>query len=245
MQAYHGDPAVKAKYIARMREHQEADELVCGIDWENGKGNAVGCTVHTDNSTAYETELGMPEWLARLEELLFEGMTNETAQQFPVKLLEAVPIGFSDWDDVYHGFCAHTLRECRFDREKFPDVVVALDIIVDLHEDRSRDGEAWDVALSAALAVASSAFEVTVWTADSITKAAAKSATWSARAATESAAAAAMLTAYYTALSAAQMTETVSESAARAVSESAAKKAARSAAYDSMGDWLVRRLSSA
>lgn len=41
---FHGKPAVKAKYLKRVRAHAKADEIVSGRYWENGKGCAVGCT---------------------------------------------------------------------------------------------------------------------------------------------------------------------------------------------------------
>lgn len=64
LRSFHGDPAVKEKYLGRVRAHAAADELIHGVYWEGGKGCAVGCTVHSGDHTAYEVELGLPEWLA-------------------------------------------------------------------------------------------------------------------------------------------------------------------------------------
>ena len=36
--AYFGDETLKAKYVARMKGHREADELVQGYYWIDGKG---------------------------------------------------------------------------------------------------------------------------------------------------------------------------------------------------------------
>ena len=71
MLAYHNDPAVKAKYVGRMEAHMAADDLRHCIYWVNGKGCAVGCTIHSSDHAAYETELGWPEWLAHLEDSIF------------------------------------------------------------------------------------------------------------------------------------------------------------------------------
>lgn len=62
--AYHGDPAIKAKYLTRIQAHEAADEIIHGKYWENGKGCAVGCTVHSNSHAAFETELGIPRMLA-------------------------------------------------------------------------------------------------------------------------------------------------------------------------------------
>lgn len=38
MIAYHGKQEVKDLYLSRVRAHREADELIHGIGWEDGKG---------------------------------------------------------------------------------------------------------------------------------------------------------------------------------------------------------------
>lgn len=92
--AYHGDPAVKARYLARVRMHRAQDELVQGYGyWKDGKGCAVGCTVHGADHYAYETELGIPVFLARIEDGLFESLPTEEARAWPEAFLEAIPVG--------------------------------------------------------------------------------------------------------------------------------------------------------
>lgn len=93
MKAFHGDEAVKQKYLARLKVHHEADEIVQGTGWENGHGCAVGCTLNAYDHSAYENELGLPQWLALLEDRIFEGLPSIDAQQFAVDFLEAVPVG--------------------------------------------------------------------------------------------------------------------------------------------------------
>ena len=56
MRAFHGDPKVKTKYLKRVRAHRAADQIIHGTYWEDGKGCAVGCTIHSSDHAAYETE---------------------------------------------------------------------------------------------------------------------------------------------------------------------------------------------
>ena len=93
MKAFHGDVAIKAKYIGRVLAHAEADQIIHGKYWENGKGCAVGCTIHGRDHMAYEREGIAPVMLARLEDRLFEGMTNGRAKQFPLQFLSAIKVG--------------------------------------------------------------------------------------------------------------------------------------------------------
>src|SRR5690606_37506481 len=91
--SFHNDPSIKEKYLNRLHLHYKADEIIKGAYWENGKGCAVGCTVHSSNHSAYETELGISRILARLEDRIFERLPNEKAKEFPIQFLKAIPIG--------------------------------------------------------------------------------------------------------------------------------------------------------
>ena len=218
--AYHGDHAVKLKYVGRMLAHQEADEIIHMIYWKGGKGCAVGCTVHSSDHSAYETELGMPKWFARLEDMIFEGMSNAASSRFPLRLLSTIPVGFAAWDRLYHDFCAFLLRDvCKFDRTEHPDVATAVDAVINLHERQTETGDqAWKAAESAAWA-AEWATRSAAWSAGSAWSAA-RSAAWAAGSAGSAARAA--------------------DSAALSAG-SAAWSATWSASYDRMADWLVRK----
>ena len=96
--AFHGDPAIKERYLARVRTHRAADDIIRGTygraEGASGwRGCAVGCTLHGENHAAYEGELGIPRALAHLEDTLFERMPLESAPDWPVEFLEAIPIG--------------------------------------------------------------------------------------------------------------------------------------------------------
>ena len=93
MKAFHGDAAVKEKYLARLKAHHEADEIIQGTGWDFGRGCAVGCTLNKYDHMAYERELGLPRWLARLEDRIFEGLPAVEAPRFAVDFLESIPVG--------------------------------------------------------------------------------------------------------------------------------------------------------
>ena len=110
MQAFLNDPAVKETYLKRVRAHAEADEIVHGSYWQNGKGCAVGCTIHSSEHNRYEKELGIPEWLAQLEDTLFEKLPNGEAKDFPAAFLAAIAVG-ANLEPVRWRFSAFLLRE--------------------------------------------------------------------------------------------------------------------------------------
>lgn len=93
MLAFLNDPKVKDKYLTRVVMHREADEIVKGQYWEGGKGCAVGCTIHSRNHADYETELGIPRILARLEDGIFEALPNELAKTWPERFLSSINTG--------------------------------------------------------------------------------------------------------------------------------------------------------
>lgn len=77
LQSFHNDIAIKQKYLDRVIAHRKADNIIRGQGWSNGKGCAVGCTLENYDHAQYPIELGIPEWLARVEDTLFEGMTEK------------------------------------------------------------------------------------------------------------------------------------------------------------------------
>jgi hypothetical protein len=91
--AYHGNAAIKRSRLAQVKAHRAADEIQHGFYWENGRGCAVGCTIHSADHGAYETELGIPRILARLEDQLFESMPKIDARTWPERFLSAIKVG--------------------------------------------------------------------------------------------------------------------------------------------------------
>ena len=39
--SFHNDPKIKEKYLERVKAHQEADQIIKGLYWEDGKGCAM------------------------------------------------------------------------------------------------------------------------------------------------------------------------------------------------------------
>jgi len=73
MKAYHNDPELKKKVLSELQHHYDADNIVKGRYWENGKGCAVGCLLKSGNHIEYEEKFGIPVQLAYLEDGIFEG----------------------------------------------------------------------------------------------------------------------------------------------------------------------------
>jgi len=126
--AFHGKQEIKDKYVSRVKAHYEADEIIKGRYWEGGKGCAVGCTIEGSKHDRYETELGIPLILAYLEDGLFESMSNEAAMKFPLRFLEAIPVGADlsdvfkhlvvwEWEDKKHGL--KNIKEIKDDKELY------------------------------------------------------------------------------------------------------------------------------
>src|ERR1700733_9142206 len=131
MQAFHNDEKIKTKYLNRVLEHQKADEIIKGQYWKDSKGCAVACTIHDSDHSKYEKELGIPEWLAKLEDALFEGVSVERSKTLPYEFLNAIKPGV-DLEKVKKPFVIYileqnliTLRGLKVDK-KHKDVIDAI-----------------------------------------------------------------------------------------------------------------------
>lgn len=187
LQAYLNDEKLKKDFVKEIKWHQDQDKILQGTygegsndDW---RGCAVGCSIHSLNrmkgkeySTSrhdiYEKELGIPEWLARLEDTIFEGLPVEEAKKWPLKFSRAIPVG-ANLDPVKWKFCAYLLKE-NIDR------VLSLDISDDLKK------QVVD-AIRGVLNLHENAIKTVRWS-NAAARSAAESAARSARSATESAA---------------------------------------------------------
>jgi hypothetical protein len=112
MQAFHNDPAIKAKFIARVEAHRVADELVQGYGyWQGGKGCALGCTIESKEPRAqYPIQLGIPVEIAALEDRIFEGLDAERSRAWPGEVLEAIAVG-ADLSLVWSRFAVCLLSD--------------------------------------------------------------------------------------------------------------------------------------
>jgi hypothetical protein len=161
MKAFHNDVAVKRKYLKRVRAHQKADELIHGIGWNEstGKGCAVGCTLDEYNHAKYETELGIPEWLAYVEDTLFEGMNKKKSETWPEEFLKAITVG-AKLDKIKGPFMIVVLERAltKFDHDKFPDVKAAINQTIACWKNERSTPEDFGAALAVAGAAADAAW---------------------------------------------------------------------------------------
>ena len=164
--SFKGDKKLKIALLGEVEKHRKADQIVQGTygkgsngDW---KGCAVGCSVHslnrlngtsyqTSDHTVYEKELGIPEWLARLEDRIFEGLPKEEAKKWPSQFIKAVPVG-KNLDPIKWKFCAFILKEninrvlkLKIKDELKEQVVKAIQGVLSLHERAIKTGK-WDEA---------------------------------------------------------------------------------------------------
>ncbi|MBS4051912.1 MAG: hypothetical protein KGZ69_11995 [Methylomonas sp.] len=217
--AYHNDPKIKAAILAQLQAHYDADEIVKGQYWEDGKGCAVGCTIHSGDHMEYEGRFGIPVMLARLEDCIFEGLPNHKAKKWPLRFMNAIEPGAylsrAGWKFLYWLLTDEKVNPGISHPSVSEAVKQCADVLNPLTEGRPVDRGAAKSAASAARNAARSAAR----NAESAAWSAARSAAWCAE-------------------SAARSAESAAESAARNAAWSAAS-AARNAAYVRMADKLV------
>jgi len=247
MKAFHNDSAIKEKYLKRVRDHQAADELIRGIGYEKQKdgvfrGCAVGCTLNGYSHQDYETELGIPEWLARVEDTLFEGMNKKKSETWPERFLEAIPIGV-DLDPIKPKFfimlLEHTIGSMdriQYDQERWPKVREAISrsrtAVTEMIRCHREGLDLTAAADSAALSAASAYSARSANSADSADSAAA--AALSAYSAADSA--------WYSAHASSASADSAAAAALSADSTASAHAAARSHAFDYYADQLLELL---
>src|SRR5262245_12978579 len=118
VQTYLGDATLKARFLEEIGKHELADAIVQGTYGEmvdaEFRGCAIGCSLHSMNiihgaadsewkigdHARYESELGLPIWLAYLEDNIFEHLPIEQAKTWPRRFAEAIPVGATVPDTV-------------------------------------------------------------------------------------------------------------------------------------------------
>lgn len=170
MLAFVNTKVTKPEIIKQLKAHAEADDFVKGKYWENGKGCAVGCTIHSGNHVEYETRFGIPQMLARLEDSIFEGLPNGTAKAWPVRFMNAIKpksdLSRVGWQFL-HWLQLENLAFAKAQKMS-QDVISAIqqcaDVLVPLTKGKPVDAEAvwsaaWSAVWSAAWSAACSAAE--------------------------------------------------------------------------------------
>src|SRR6185437_702181 len=98
--SFHGEQRIKDEHIARLQMHADADEIVQGQYWENGKGCDTGCSFHSDDHGEWPRQLGIPIIIGKLRDRIFEGLPNAEAKLFPLACSKATPVGV-DLENVW------------------------------------------------------------------------------------------------------------------------------------------------
>jgi hypothetical protein len=110
MKAFHGKKEIKDEYLARVKAHAAADEIIKGTYWEEGMGCAVGCTIHGSDHGQYEVQLGIPRIIARLEDRIFEGLPLAQAKTWPLRFLKSIKVG-ADLSLIWDHFASRLLTD--------------------------------------------------------------------------------------------------------------------------------------
>ena len=223
--SFKNDLKIKDALIKRMDHHIEMDDLMQGATGSNGKGCTVWCALNNGklkngyDHSAFPDVLGLPEWLARLHDTIYEGLTTENSKWFSREWVRSIPVGVN-LEPVKWKFSVFLLKE-NIDRvltlaindELKTKVVDSIRLCLAVNESAIVTG-VWDE--SAARSAAKSA-ELAARSAAWSAARSAESATWSARSATwsaESAARSAAWSAAWSARSAAWSAESAAWSAA-------------------------------
>ena len=251
--AYRAHPAItKPAFVEMMQAHREADRIVQGAYWDDGRGCAVGCGVHSCMALAGEEIghgdhgrlaelLGVDPRLMHLQDRIFEGLPSDEAREWPLALAAAIPEG-ADLSGVWPQFAARMLRRIKVP-DGYPDVAAAVARVAAGWETGWADDDP-SAAGSAAASAAESAESAARSAAGSAAGSAAASAAESAESAARSAAWSAWSAARSAAWSAARSAESA-ESAAWSAAGSAARSAAWSAEYRWMRDELLALVAAA
>jgi len=185
--AYHNDQSIKDAILLQLQAHYDADQIIKGLYWEDGKGCAVGCTVHSSNHMDYEKLFGIPSALARLEDVIFEGSPNDIAKDWPIRFMTAIQPGMDlslvSWKFLYWLLTDVSINPGINHPRVKPAVAQAAQVILAISK-----GEMPDIKAARSAALAADAAKA-AWAARSAMQAAAWSVAGAARLA-ESAAAA-------------------------------------------------------
>jgi len=273
LQAFNNDKEFKDQMIAAAISHREKDEYIAGCYAKmNGsfKGCSVGCSLfdvkgikgidvgedYADHALLAK-ELGIPEFICRLQDSIFEGLPESERLRWTERLFNSIPLG-ADLTPVLPKFLLKTLD--RLPETDIADVVDAVrgvkDVLINWAETGEADIEAaWSAqsaaetaesaarsARSAAESAAESVAESVAW---SVAWSAAESAARSARSAARSARSAAESAAESVAESVAWSAQSAAESAAESVAWSVAWSAAESAAWEQIANDLVECIEAA
>ena len=176
MISFNGDSRVKEQYVGVAKYHHQADDLAQKHGYcHGGKCCALGC-FHGINSqeaciALNGDRLGIPEDISYLEEAVFENSSEPFAKTWPLRFIEAMPVGV-DLHTVGIKIKQFMLRELLKDKNVINAepvrlcIVQVLDLlqnqlmgVFDETKQSAAESAAWSAARSAESAAWSAAYE--------------------------------------------------------------------------------------
>lgn len=101
--SFNNDPALKALHVEQAERHAALDMLAAGTYGEGEgaafRGCSVGCFAHDiapdshDHHEVVAAARGLPVWLIRLQDAMFEGLPPADRAVFHTELARAIPVG--------------------------------------------------------------------------------------------------------------------------------------------------------
>ena len=132
--SFHGDKNIKQFYLDQIREHRQLGQITHDVYfWDGENGDAVGCTIHSHEYELYETRLGIPKWIAQIEDMVFDNLGAPMDQAWPYDFIRAIPVGVS-WDNMWNEYCLMLINVLRYFLEKKLHSVYFLDAAALLHK---------------------------------------------------------------------------------------------------------------
>ena len=158
--AYHGSDDVKQVFIGRMKAHMQADELIRGTGFRHGRGCAVGCTLNKYDHSAYPRALGMPQWVAYLNDALHENTSKKVWPTLQLRFLDAAEPG-ANLNNIYHpiyafslGLAIESIEKMNFHNASKKQIIDSIAAIKRLHDIKCTNLAKWRVAAKTAWEVA-------------------------------------------------------------------------------------------
>ena len=129
----------KKEFVKETIAHQKADNFFKGVYSAGEKGCAVGCALKSvaklkriklsyDDHSQYETHLGIPKWLAYLEDMIFEGVSSNRSKSWPLEFAKSINEG-ADLDKVKNPFIIYLMKEnlklirsLKYEEDKYPEI---------------------------------------------------------------------------------------------------------------------------
>ncbi len=91
--AYFDDPSLKNKYCNRMEDHIKKGDFIPSLIWKNGRGNHIGCTVHSYEHEVYSEQTGIPSNLGLIVDYLCNQLDLSEASKLSLGFLKRIRVG--------------------------------------------------------------------------------------------------------------------------------------------------------